>query len=104
MLQDLTGDIQAQIRGIHNTLYKLEVLMHQFVTLLHDHHAIRIERDTALVVAGEDILILLAGDEKHRLVAHRALGVDAHQGAGVLAVPVLFLVPGNAVVVRDFGL
>ena len=103
MLKDFTGDVQREIRRIHHALDEAEVLMHQLVALLHDHDAVGVERDAALVVAGEDVLVLLARDKQHRLVAHRALGIDAHQGAGVLAVAVLFLVPCDAVVVRHLG-
>ena len=104
MLQNLARDVQREVRRVHHALYKAEILVHQLVALLHDHHAVGVERDRALVVAGEDVLVLLPGDKEHRLVAHRALRVDANQRARVLAVAVLLLVPGDAVVVRHLGL
>ena len=78
--------------------------MHKLVALLHYHNAVGVERDAALVAAGEHVLVLFAGDEQQRLIAHRALGVDAHQRAGVLAAVVLFLIEGNAVVVGNVAL
>ena len=104
VLQDLAGDVQTQVGGVHHALDKLKVIVHQLVALLHDHDAVGVEGDAALGLAVELAVIGLARDKEHGLVADGALGVDAHQGAGVLHVVVLFLVPGDAVVVGDLAL
>ena len=102
VLQDLAGDVQAQIRRVDHALDELEIVVHELVALLHDHDAVGIERDAALVLAIVQSGVLLAGDKEHRLVGHGALGVNADEGAGVLHVAVLLFIIGDAVVVGDF--
>ena len=104
VLEDLARDVEREVGGVHDALDELKVVVHELVALLHDHHAVGVERDAALGLAVELAAVLLAGDEEHGLVADRALGVDAHEHAGVLDVVVLLLVPGDAVVVRDLAL
>ena len=104
VLQQLTGDVQAQVGGIHHALDEIKIVVHQLVALLHDHDAVGVERDATLIVTGKHVFILLPGDKQHRLIAHRALGVDAHQRNGILAVVVLLLVPGDAVIVGHLAL
>ena len=63
MLENFPGNVQGQVGRVHHALDKVKVVVHQLVAFFHDHHAVGVQGDAALVVAQESGFIFLAGDE-----------------------------------------
>ena len=61
MLEHLTGDVQAQVLGIHNALDEAEVLRQQVLAVLHDQHAGGVELQPLLVLLGVEVVGRRAG-------------------------------------------
>ena len=64
MLQQLAGDIQAEIRGIHHAAYEAEMLRHKIGALVHDHHAGGIKLQARLIIPGVIVIRRFRGDKQ----------------------------------------
>ena len=73
MLQKLTGDIQAQVGGIHHAPDEVEVLRQQVGAVIHDHDAGAVELQTGLEILGKILVGHAGGDEQQRLIGDGAL-------------------------------
>ena len=104
MLKYLAGDVQAQVGGIHDAADELEVVVDELVAVLHYENAVAVELDALFRRAGDAVVDILAGDEKHRLVGYSTLGVDPERDGGVGLVAGGLLIPFDALLVRDLGL
>ena len=92
MLQDLTGNIQRQIRRIDNTLDKLEIVVHQFVALFHDHYAVAVKRDALFVFSQKIEIIILTRNKEHCLIGNRTFCINTYQRTWILlGVELLFI-------------
>ena len=101
VLEHFAGDVQREIRRIDDAAHETEALRQQIGAFFHDHHAVGVEPQAGNIVAGIVVVGRLRRDEQHAPVAHRALGVHADDGHGVLRILELFLVEGDAVGVGD---
>ena len=92
MLEHLPGDVQGDIRGVHNALDKAEVIGQQVRALVHNHDPGGIELEPLLKVRGEVVHGDLSGHIQQGLVLKVALGGHMDGQNGVLPVPELGLV------------
>ena len=104
VLKYLARDVQAQVGRIDNAAHKFEIIMKQLVAVFHDEHAVAVELNALLRRAGYGVVDILAGDEKHRLVGHDALGVYSQYRRGIGLIAVCLLIPLDALLVGDLGL
>ena len=104
LLQRLTADVQTQILAVHNTLHKAEIIRQQVGTLLHDHNAGGIQRQTLLVLLGVVVVRGRAGDEQQRGVGRRTLGAAGDDAQRVGVVHELVLVELVVVLILDLVL
>ena len=100
MLQHLAGDVQAEIRGVHDAAREGIAVGEQIGALVHDHDAGAVELETRLALAGVELLRGLGGDEDQRAIADHALGVDADDGERIVVVVEVLLVERDALLVR----
>ena len=96
MLQQLPGDVQAEVRRVHHAPDEAEVFRQQVGALVHDEHAVGVQLEALLILLGVVVKGGGAGDEQQRLVGDGALGGhgDDLLGIGV----VVELVPVELVV------
>ena len=96
VLQQLPGDVQAQVRRVHHAPDEPEVLRQQVRALVHDEDPVGVQLEALFVLLGVVVEGGGAGDEQQRLVGDGALGGhgDDLLGVGV----VVELVPVELVV------
>ena len=82
MLQQLTGDVQAQVRGVHHAPHEAEILRQQLLAVVHDHDAGGIQLQARLKFLGVIEARHLGGDEQQGLVGHRALSRHGDNALG----------------------
>ena len=96
MLQQLPGDVQAEVGGVHHAPDEPEVLRQQVRALVHDEDAVGIQLQSLLILLGVVVEGGGAGDEQQRLVGDGALGGDHDDPPGIGVV--MELVPVELVV------
>ena len=104
VLQDLTGDVEAEIRGIHYSADEAEAIGQEVCALVHDEDSVAVELESGLEVPGVEIVGGFGGDEQHRLVGDVTLNVDSDHGDRVLVVMELVLVELDAFRIVDLRL
>ena len=104
VLEQLPGDVQAQVRGVHNAPDEAEVLPDEVRALVHDEHAGGVELEPPLIVGGVVVEGRPGGDEEQGLVADLALGGDGDDGLGRGEVHELLLVELLILLLRHVAL
>ena len=92
VLQQLTGDIQAQVRGVHHATDKVEALRQQIGALIHDHHAAGIQLQARLEVLGIVLAGGLGGNEQQGLISDGALRRDGDHRLRRSEIPEVLLI------------
>ena len=93
VLEQLPGDVQGEVLGVHHAPDKAEVVRQQVGALVHDEHAGGVELQSLLVLPGVEVVGGVGGDIEHGLVGDGALGADVWMTRqGVLPVAELLLV------------
>ena len=64
LLQHFTGNVQGQVRGIHQTLDEAEVIRQQVLAVIHNHNAAGVELQPLLKVLGVVVERHLTRDEQ----------------------------------------
>ena len=77
MLEHLPGDVQGQILGIHQALYKAEAVRQQIGALVHDKHTAGVKLQALLILPGVVVHGGVGGDEQQGRVGGSALGGGA---------------------------
>ena len=101
MLQQLPGDVQAQVRGLHHAPDEVEIVRQQVGAAVHDHHAGGVQLQAGLIVLGVILAGGLGGDIQQGLVGDGALGGhgdDAERGGGIaepLLIELVILLTGD---------
>ena len=104
VLEELPGDVEAQVRGIHHAPDEAEVLGQEVGALVHDEDAIGVELEALLIVLGVVIHGGGAGDEEQGLVGDGALGGDGDHALGRDHLVVALLVELVVLLLRDLAL
>ena len=104
VLEELPGDVEAQVRGIHHAPDETEVLGQEVGALVHDEDAIGVELQALLVVLGVVVHGGRAGDEEQGLVGDGALGGDGDHALGRDHLVVALLVELVVLLLRDLAL
>ena len=104
MLQRLAADVQLQVLAVHHAAHEVEVVGQQLLALLHDQDVGAVQRQALLEVLAVQVVRSAAGDEQQRVVAERALGVDAERARRVGEVVEVGLVELVVLLVGDLGL
>ena len=92
VLEHLTGDVEAQILGVHNAADEAEVLGQQIRAVFHNEHAGRIELQALLIVLGVVVIGRAGRDKQHGLEGHSALDGEVNGGKGFFKVKELIAV------------
>ena len=101
MLEQLPGDVQAQVRGIHHALDEAEVVPDQVLTLIHNHDPGRIQLESPLIVGAVIVIGRPGGNVQQGLVGHLTLGGNGNHRlrSGVivefLLIELVVLLPGH---------
>ena len=104
VLQRLAADVQLQVLAVHHAAHEVEVVGQQLLALLHDQDVGAVQRQALLEVLAVQVVRRAAGDEQQRVVAERALGVDAERARRVGEVVEVGLVELVVLLVGDLGL
>ena len=76
VLQHLTGDVQRQIRGIHDAADEVEIVRQQLFAALHDQDAGAVQRQAGTELVGIVILRRLRGNIQQRVVTDLSVHGD----------------------------
>ena len=101
MLQHLPADIQGQILAVYHAPDEAEMLRHQVLAGVHDHHTAGIELQAPLEVLGVEIVRSLAGDIQQSLEGHLALGAEMDHPQRLIVVVELIPVEGVILLLGD---
>ena len=82
VLEDLAGDVQRQVVGVHDTLDEAQVVGHERFAVVHDEHPLDVQLHAAPGLAGEQVEGCLRGDEQQRLVLEGAFGAHVDRLGG----------------------
>ena len=103
MLEQLPGDVQREVGGIHNALYKAEAVGQQVGALVHDEHAGGVELEALFILPGVKVVGGGGGDEEQGLEGHGALGGGGDGGQGGLPVAELLAVEAVVLLLLHLG-
>ena len=78
MLENLTGDVEGEVGGVHDSAYEAEAVGQQVRALVHDEDTVAVELQSGLEVPGVEVIGCLGGDEQHRPVGDVSFHVDPH--------------------------
>ena len=77
LLQGLAGDVERDVRAVHDAVHKVVVIRHEVRTLLLDEDVRTIERKALLVVLTVEVEGAPTGNEEQGVIRERALGMKA---------------------------
>ena len=72
LLQHLPGNVQGQIRTVHNAPDEAEIVRNQFLAAVHDQHTAGVELQALFIVAAVEVEGSMGRDEEQRLIVGRA--------------------------------
>ena len=104
LLEQFTGDIERDIGGVHKSLYKAEVFGKQIFTAFHDHNAVGIELESALIALGIQVVRRCGGNEQNGIIVYCALGLVVYVMEGRFVVVELVGIEYRVVLVGDLVL
>ena len=84
ILEHLPGDVQRQVRGIHQSLHKAEIFGQQLLAFVHDHHAVAVQPQPPLEALGKEIIGRFFGDIQQSRVGKGSFGLDVQHGKRIL--------------------
>jgi hypothetical protein len=101
VLQDLPGDIERQVIGIHHAAHEPQVARHELLGIVHDEHPAHIELDAMATLPVPQVEGRPLGDIEQCGVFLPALHPVVGPGQRILEVMGHMLVEGPVLVVRD---
>ena len=104
VLEDLAGDVEGQIVGVHHALDEAQVMGHQLLRLVHDEDATDVELDAMLLVPVPEVPGSALGDEQQGTVLVGTLYPVVDPGQGFLEVMGDVLVELLVLLLRHVGL
>lgn len=64
VLEELAGDVQRQVVGVHDALHEAQVVGHERFAVVHDEHPLDVQLHAGLGLAGVQVEGGLFGDEE----------------------------------------
>ena len=104
MLENLTGNIQGEIRRVNDALHKIKIIMNQLVALFHNHHTVAVKGDAFFIFTNQIHAVRLAGNKQHGLIGHLPFRIDASHGARILRGVIFLFVEADALLIRYLAL
>ena len=103
VLEHLTGDVEAQILRIDQTLHKAETVGQQVRALLHNQHAGGIELEPFFILATVVVIRRAGRDEQQCVIGRCALGAAVDHPHRVLIIKEFVLIEIVVILIGDLG-
>ena len=84
VLQELAGNVEAQIRRIDHAAHKAQIVGQERVALVHDENARAVELQALLVAFRVEVERARRRHEQQRLIGNAALGGDGDRALGLV--------------------
>ena len=104
MLEHLTGDVQGQVFGVHQTLDKTEVIRQQVLAAIHDQHAVGVQLQALFVVLIIIVERCMLRNVQQGIVRNRTLVVHVDMAQRVGVVAALVPIEGVILLLGDLAL